>query len=258
MLNNKTCYAIIFASLTSLALARPGVAARPPERLPFDISATQLTLRLGPIQGRATVIGVTGDTLTVLTAAHFLTGDNAAGKTVVIRRPGGDLCGRVVAVSANPHFKAGRSDKQRDSPALGTIGVDTSIAFIKVTPLDEDDRRIFDAIKPAELTRHPVPVGRDQIVSVHIVDQFDEEHVVRAGNHLNPKCLAWGRGGYDTRPGDSGSGVFIVRRTPEGAPQVLLIGTVSQTDDRGGIASLAYRDDPWVQKAIESQRADAD
>lgn len=258
MLNNKFYYATFIILSASSALVRPGVAAPPPERPPLDISATQLTLRLGPIQGRATVIGVAGDTLTVLTAAHFLTGDNATGKTVVIRRPGGDLCGRVVAVSANPRFKAGRSDKPRDSPALGTIGVDTSIAFIKVNPLDANDRRVFDAIKPAELTRHLVPAGRDQIVSVHIVDQFDEEHVVRAGNHLNPKCLAWGRGGYDTRPGDSGSGVFIVRWTPEGTPRALLIGTVSQTDDRGGIASLAYRDDPWVLKAIENQRTEGD
>ena len=54
-----------------------------------------------------------------------------------------------------------------------------------------------------------------QILSVHIVDQYDQEHVVRAGNHLNPRCLAWGKQNYDTQRGDSGSGVFLFARPPK-------------------------------------------
>ena len=61
--------------------------------------------------------------------------------------------------------------------------------------------------------------------------------------------LAWGRRGFDTKPGDSGAGVFLVRTTPEGAPWPILIGVVSQTDERGGIASLIHRDEPWFADA---------
>ena len=41
-----------------------------------------------------------------------------------------------------------------------------------------------------------------------------------------------------------------MRRMASGEPSPLLIGTVSQTDDRGGIASLASHGEPWLEKAL--------
>jgi hypothetical protein len=82
------------------------------------------------------------------------------------------------------------------------------------------------------------------------MDQFGKEHVLRAGNHRNPRSLVWGRQNYDTQRGDSGAGVFFVGKTADGADRPILIGNVSQTDDRGGIASLAYGSERWVRTAL--------
>jgi hypothetical protein len=42
-----------------------------------------------------------------------------------------------------------------------------------------------------------------------------------------------------------------MEKTADGEPWPVLIGNISQIDDRGGIASLAYRKDPWIEKALE-------
>src|SRR5262249_22640057 len=154
------------------------------------------------------------------------------------------------AVVPNPEFPRSRSGKPYETPAREAVGVDTAIASIAVDVHGGGAPRIFLAIRPAELAPHPVPGSAAQVLTAHIVDPDGREHVVRAGNHLNPKCLAWGRRQYGTRRGDSGAGVFIVRRTPEGRPWPVLIGSVSQVDGRGGIASLAHRDLPWLARAI--------
>jgi hypothetical protein len=139
--------------------------------------------------------------------------------------------------------------------AEGILGVDTAIVAIAVGLHDEVDRQVFRRIKAVDMTPQATPSRPDQILPVRIVDQFGEEHVLRAGNHLNPKSLAWGRGGFDTRPGDSGAGVFLVRRTPAGEPLPVLIGVVSQSDERGGKASLIHRDEPWIEGTLAQQPA---
>lgn len=236
-------------TLLAAAVAAAGAASPPNERTPAAIAATQVTLRLGSLQGRATVISVAGRLLTILTAAHFLSAADA-GKAVLIQRPEGELGGRLSRVTPNPAFPRSRMGKPYETPAREVVGVDTAIALIRVDPSDEPGRRVLAAIRPAELAPSPIPAGARQVLLVHVVDQAGEEHVVRAGNHLNPRCLAWGRRGFDTRRGDSGAGVFVMRTTAEGTPRPVLIGSVSQVDERGGIASLVHGGAAWVAGAV--------
>jgi hypothetical protein len=243
--------ALIAAVSLPRMVAADEPAVKPP---PSRIANSQLTLRLDPVQGRATVIDIAEPMLTVLTAAHFLSGEDV-GKTIRIIREG-YLKGRVVAVSRNPGYRTIRSRSSQEESTFGTLGVDTAIALIRLELNDGDERMQFERIRAAELAAGPIPSRPNQVLTVNIVDQTGQEHVVPAGNHLNPKCLAWGRRNYDTRRGDSGAGVFVMRRTASGEPSPLLIGTVSQTDDRGGIASLASHGEPWLEKAL-AERPDS-
>jgi hypothetical protein len=235
--------------LLALVSAQDGHADRAPARVAPPITETQLTLQVPPYRGQATVIAISGESLTVLTAAHFL-GEDAVGKAIRIPRKEGTLAGRVAAVARNPKFHPIRSRNPQDASAYGTLGVDSAIVTMKLDLNGERDRRSFAKIRPADLTREPISSGAVVIVPVHIVDQTGKEHVVRAGNHLNPKCLAWGRRNYDVQRGDSGAGVFLARKTSDGDSQLVLIGNVSQTDDRGGIASLASRTDAWIDETL--------
>jgi hypothetical protein len=232
-------------------LATQGGADEPPNPAgppQLNLNETQLTLRLGPTQGRATVLARSDQSLTIMTAAHFLS-DEDVGKPILFERDGW-FRGRLEAVSRNPSFQPIRSRRTDERLAFGTIGVDTSIAKIALDPHNGDQRRVLEKIRPAELTTHLVPAASGQVLTVHIIDQSGQEHVVRAGNHLNPRCLAWSRRSYDTQRGDSGAGVFVIRQTAEERAFPVLIGNVSQTDDRGGIASLASRDDRWLDRAL--------
>jgi hypothetical protein len=224
----------------------PTTPTSPPATAPAAVSApiveTQLTLRLNPVQGRGTVIAIDDATLTIVTAAHVLSSE-AVGRTIHLQQQQGRLSGRVVTVARNPGFHAPRSRNPHELSGEGTVGVDTAIVAVAVGLHDD---AVFGRIKAADMTPQAVPGRPDQIFPVRIVDQLGDEHVLRAGNHLNPKSLAWGRQGFDTRPGDSGAGVFLVRKSPAGESLPVLIGVVSQTDDRGGFASLVHRDEPWV------------
>jgi hypothetical protein len=235
--------ALVVLSPTAVALSDKGVPPR--------ISETQVTLQVQAIKGQGTVIAVADEVLTVVTAAHFLSRDDVGKTAAVHPRTANELKGQVLAVVTNPDFPANRSGKPRTTPAQEAVGIDTEIVRIKVDVQSEEARRVFANIRPAELAPRPIPGGRDQIVRVYIVDQFGEEHVVRAGNHLNPKCLAWGRS-YEPKPGDSGAGVFIMRRTADGEASPLLIANVSQVDSRGGIASLVHRDARWIASAVDA------
>jgi hypothetical protein len=235
--------------LLAVAVPSAGAAGTPGTAVPPRIAETQVTLRLGPLQGRGTVIAVAGPILTILTSAHFL-GRADIGKSILVERPEGALEGHLGAITPNPDFPRSRSGKPYETPAREAVGVDTAIASIAIDLQGGAAQRVFGAIRPAELAPRPVPGSPGQVLTVHIVDQDGREHVVRAGNHLNPKCLAWGRRNYDTRRGDSGAGVFLVRTTPEGQAWPVLIGSVSQVDERGGIASLAHRNLPWIARAI--------
>jgi hypothetical protein len=238
-----------FVWLLVAGAAAPAVAGDPADKPASpQIRETQLTLRLDPLQGRATVVAIVDQTLTIMTAAHFLAPEDV-GRTIQIFGEG-TLRGRLVAVTRNPGFRPIRS-RVNDAPStFGTVGVDTAVALVKVELHRENERRAFAKIHAAEWTRDPVLRNSGQILSVHIVDQHGNERVVRASNHQNPKWLAWGRQNYDTKPGDSGAGVFLMRTTPEGQPAPILIGNVAQTDDRGGLASLSYRNEYWIVRAI--------
>jgi hypothetical protein len=237
-----------FLIVGSVAVGMASAAEDAPKHL--RIEETQLTLRLDSVQGRATVIAVNDETLTVMTAAHFFPEEDVVGKTIQMKNET-TLNGRITAVARNPVFRPIRSRVNNERLAFGTQGVDTAIATVQVDLRDPKDRDGFGKIRPADLTSRFVPGSDDQILTIHIVDQAGVEHVVRAGNHTNPRCLAWGRNSYDTQRGDSGAGVFLVGKSPEGEPRLLLIGNVSQTDPRGGIASLAARGEPWITKALE-------
>jgi hypothetical protein len=241
-------YRIVGVLLWVVGVSAP--AAEPaPKPGPAPIAETQLTLRLNPVQGRATVIGIADETLTVVTAAHVLSAGDV-GRTILLIQQQGRLSGRVVAVTRNPLFHQIRSRNPHELLAEGTLGVDSAVVTIAVDLQHDGERRVFKLIKAADLTAQAIPGRPDQIVPVRIVDQYGLEHVLRAGNHLNPKCLAWGRASFDTRPGDSGAGVFLMRNTPEGEPRPILIGVVSQTDDRGAIGSLIHRDEPWIEDTL--------
>ena len=237
-------------SLALLVLQAPARADDESKKVdPPRIVETQLTLRLAQVQGRATAIAIAGDTLTTVTAAHFIS-DEDVGKTIFVQWQEVRFNGQVVDVAHNPHFKPVRSRATTGFSTAGTIGVDTAIAVIRIDLPDEGHRQAFGKIKTADMTTRFIPATVGQILPIHIVDQLGKEHVVRAGNHLNPKCLAWGRQNYEARPGDSGAGVFVMLKSPEGEPWPLLIGNVSQTDDRGAIGSLTQRHEPWIEEVL--------
>lgn len=247
----------IYTVILSLVLAagpRADGGDLPPGQAVLRIRETQVTLRHGRVQGRATVIGKDQATLTVETAAHFLAQDDV-GKTILVLRREGHLIGHIAAVTRNPDFHPIRLRNPDEAAIDGAVGVDSAIAVIVVDPRDRNEQRILETIKSADLALNLVPRVPRTILSVHIVDQFGEEHVFRAGNHLNPKCLAWGRRSYQPRPGDSGAGVFVMGKTAGGEPSPILIGNVAQADDRGGIASLAHRNAPWIEETLDRDQS---
>jgi hypothetical protein len=244
----------VLAVLLGVAGAPARGVDLPPDPAGASISDTQLTLQINPVQGRATVIGIDGERLTLVTAAHVL-GREDLGRIVSLRHGDHSLRGRVEDVSRNPGFHPIRSRTNRERSADGTLGVDTAMVVVDVDLRDEAGRRDFGQIKAADLSAQPIPGNSGQVVPVHIVDQSGEEHVIRVGNHLNPKSLAWGRRSYDTQRGDSGAGVFVVGKTPAGGPWPILIGVVSQTDERGAIASLVHRKEPWIEEALARRTA---
>src|SRR4051812_27059930 len=237
---------VVFLSGVIAARAQEPVPKPPPA--PPSINETQLTLRIHPVQGRGTVIAVADGVMTIVTAAHVLAASDV-GRPILIQQQG-RLSGRVVSVTRNPGFRQVRSRNPNERPTDGTVGVDTAVVTVAVDLQHEGERQLFQRIRPADLSERAIPGGPDQILPVRIVDQFGEEHSLRAGNHLNPKCLVWGKRGFDTRPGDSGAGVFVLTRSPSGESRPVLIGVVSQTDERGAIATVVHRDEPWLEEAL--------
>ena len=227
----------------------PVIAEDPPERPTApEIPQTQLTLRLNPLQGRATVVAIAEQTLTIVTAAHFLSPEDA-GRTILIQGEGA-LRGRLEAVTRNPGFQPLRSRTTDVPTAVGTLGVDTAVALIKVDLRRENERRRvrqdplrrMDQGPPAETLRpDPERAHRGSVRS----------GARRPGGQSpEPAMSRLGRQNYDTQRGDSGSGVFLMRKTPEGQSLPILIGNVSQTDERGGLASLAHRNEYWIVRAM--------
>src|SRR4051794_41932751 len=115
-MSSKTLPRRLVRTLLAVGVVFAGSAGVPEERGPPRIAETQVTLRLDPLQGRATVIAVSDRTLTVLTAAHFLSAADV-GKAVLIRRPEGELRGHLSAVTPNPGFPRSRTGKPYETPA---------------------------------------------------------------------------------------------------------------------------------------------
>ncbi len=207
---------------------------------------SQIQIRLGDRQFQASVIARDGDRLTLLTAAHCLA-DLDEGAKLRITQGGEGFGGRLLDASRNPAFRPIPTRDGEVGTVQGVLGVDHAIALIRAMPVGATEASRLLAIRPASLAKTPILGAGAGIVTVHIIDQFGEEHVVRAGNHLQPKCLAWGRGGFQPVPGDSGAGVFLMVPDPGGDARPLLIGNVAISDERGGIAPLICRRDLWVE-----------
>ena len=209
---------------------------------PATIGQTQLQVRLENRQFQATAIARDGDLVTLLTAAHCLGPDDAGAPLWVRQVDEGLLQGEVMTVTWNPAYEG---IDPGDGEVTRGLGIDSAIATIRIKPVGVTEAARLLAIRPADLAPSQVLSAGRKIVTIHVVDQHGREHVLRAGNHLNPKCLAWG-GGYRPEQGDSGSGVFLQVPGPEGRERPLLVGNVAFLDDRGGIAPLISRRDPWV------------
>jgi hypothetical protein len=213
------------------------------------IAESQVTLEAQRVAFQGSVIDRRTDPprLTVVTAAHglFPLGE---GTPIVVRPVAGEVALRGVVESAvpNPGYKPLRTRDPRSALKYqGAIGSDNSVVTLRLT-LSARERPVFQALQAVPVTARPVPDrARVGVLTVHVVDRKGVEHVVKAGNSMNPKWLAWGPR-YQPRPGDSGAGVFLVvdpsapdrRSDAQATPHVLLIGNVVASDDAGGIAAL--------------------
>jgi hypothetical protein len=239
-------------SLVALGLPEMQAPAAPAAGASADdlgLHATQVTIRMGREQFRATVIAKEGETLTILTAAHCV-GDRDVGSALLLRYGNTTLRGKVIQASHNPDYKPVPSRDPTSKAVRGVLCVDTALATIHLDPVTPKERQALKEIAAAELSTEAVLGTRIRTISVHIIDQEEREHMVTAGNHLNPKCLAWGRASYHPQPGDSGAGVFFVQENPGGKPRPVLVGNVALSDDRGGIAPIVSRSSHWVEEAF--------
>lgn len=227
----------MMTALTALLiLAAPGDETR----VYVDaIRETQVTITVDQgnrrTQLQATVIWRDGDAVTLLTAAHGIApGD--VGAQVRLRRGDKWVSGRVERVAQNPFYRPAGSG---DIP-----GADNAFTRIRL-----DDGGTLDpaAFKNAELTGWATPENEGNAVTVLSIDQFGKHHLVRGGNYSNPRWLEWGPI-YRPIPGDSGSGVFVIRKKPDGSVAPVLIGAVVDRSDQGGGASLIHASDGWIRE----------
>ncbi len=237
--------AILWALLAATASAGEEVT-RPSDRASSGVAESQVTIVLrGPRSSRfqATIIARRGRILVAVTAAHCLAVAEA-GKTVLIRRGTSVLRGRIGKVYRNPAYQEPRF------PQL--MGTDNAIISLHVDPGGEGGVRVLEGIRAAGVATGPILSAAGQRVVVHIPDQFGKEHVIPAGNFSNPKILTWGPK-FQPVAGDSGAGVFVLRRVPGAKPAPILIGVVVGADDRGGGASLIHARHPWVAQSLNDE-----
>jgi hypothetical protein len=242
----------LWIGITLIGLVRPAVGqdpgdAPPPAVDPPGIRATQLSASCDrdgdEVRFRATVLGKREGLLTILTAAHCL-GPDDAGRAIRLAQPGGTtIDGKLLAVRRNPSYG-------KFGP--GAIpGADNSLAWVRVPA----DAALVDRLEAAVLAPDPPPEA--EALPIYCIDQFEKAHGVKAGNFANPKWLQWGPD-YRPIPGDSGSGVFAYRPRPDGTPEPLLIGVVTDRDRSGGGASVVCRRHPWIAQALDAEaRANA-
>ena len=187
-------------------------------------------------QLQGTVIGKEGGTLTVLTAAHGIGPKDVDGK---IRLKQGDATatGRVEKADHNPYY--------RPQPSSDIPGADNAIVRIR---LDEGGTLDAAKLRAAAFAAWATPEPDGQIVMAQMIDQFGAGHIVKGGNYSNPRWLEWGPT-YHPVGGDSGSGVFVLRKKADGTTAPILVGVVVDRSERGGGASLVHAKDKWVQAA---------
>ncbi len=209
---------------------------------PDALRATQLAVTLGEddrvVKFRATALTKAPGELLILTAAHCMSADDQ-GRELELRQGDRTLRAKVLEVVRNPAYRKG--------PDGEIPGCDNAFARLSVDP---DTAAPFLAkLATAILILEAVPHADGQIVPIHSIDQFDRHQTVRAGNFSNPKWLEWGPT-YRPIPGDSGSGVFILRAAGDGSTRPILIGVVTDRSARGGGASILCRRHPWVAGAL--------
>lgn len=187
---------------------------------------------------RASVIGREGPKVTIFTAAHCL-GPGEVGSRIRISQGDKAAIGRIDRVIRNPNY--------RPAPSGDIPGADNAVAVIH---LDEIGDFPLEKLQIVEMIDWPIPDPEGGIVNVQTIDQFDKPHHVKAGNYTNPRWLEWGPS-YRPIPGDSGSGMFVVRPNREGVLTIYLIGSVVDRSDRGGGGSLLHRKDRWYRTATQ-------
>jgi hypothetical protein len=211
------------------------------------LKATQVTVTIEKARKqrrfRANVLARKDDELIILTAAHCMSDDDKDGP-VILLIDGEVIEGTVASIVRNPAY---RTHQNQEIP-----GADNAIARLKMNrPTNKSALKAYESLKPVPgLTARSFPSPEGQTVSVHMIDGHGVEHALKAGNHRNPRYLEWGPS-YMPIPGDSGGGVFVLRKVPDGDPQAILIGIIVGHDDRGGAASLVSREMSWIAEELK-------
>lgn len=217
-----------------------------PPAIADGVRESQVTLSIDrggrKTQLQGTVIAREERTLTVLTAAHGV-GPKDVGQSIRLKQGGGTATARVEKADCNPFY--------RPPPTSDIPGADNVIVRIR---LDEGGTLDPSQLRAAEVTGWAVPEPNGQLVTVQMIDQFGTGHTVKGGNYSNPRWLEWGPA-YRPVGGDSGSGVFVLRRKPDGKVAPVLVGVVVDRSERGGGASLLHGKDRWVQVATQPAKS---
>ncbi len=230
---------LILAGVASPFPADAGDDKEKPDKLPAELRASQVSLvrdRKGKRSlFRASVIGKSGETVTFLTAAHCISAADEGGK-IVLRNGEEAAVATIESVTSNPYY--------RPAPSGDIPGADNAVFRVKLDP----NSLLAKQLTPVQVTATPVFHPEGSMLAVGMVDQFGKSHVVRAGNYSNPRWLEWGPN-YSPVPGDSGSGVFVLRAGVDEKPVPVLVGVVVDRSERGGGASLTSLKDKWISIA---------
>ena len=228
--------------LISLLASPPAGDPAKPDMIAPGIRESQVMLQIDHdgkrTQLQATVVSREGDVVTVLTAGHGV-GSAHEGTKIRLRRGDRSTTGIVESVTRNPYYRGPGSE---DIP-----GADNAAARIRVAA---EGTLVIEDLKAVEVSGFADPGPGGRTLTVQTVDQFGNPHVVKAGNYSNPRWLEWGPS-YSPVPGDSGSGVFVVRIKPDGSTGPVLVGVVVDRSGSGGGASILHRKDRWVDAAIK-------
>lgn len=249
------------AVLGALVFAVPSLMAQEPEnnetrtRIDLEslgIAQTQVTIALRNenrmSRFRATILAIEGRDLTLMSAAHCLDGEDV--ETKVHFGSGGEYPfeATIRSVVRNPNYQ----------PNVVTLspGNDNEVVRLEVAKESAADERFAD-LRPATLSEWPIPERAGQTIGLLTIDQTQHTHVLVASNHSSPLWLEWGPR-FKPLPGDSGSGVFVLKRGEDGKPQPLLIGTVIVRGPVGGGASLVWGKAPWVARSLPEDPAEGE